>query len=190
MIIPDGYAQANVRFTGAALPTGGECTFGLGDVGASSPIALGEIIFDAWNSSDIMGSFSTNVTMSSVYVKFGPNTTGPSAEYFGESDTGIGGAAAPPNVSVLVAKVTAAGGRKGRGRMFVPGFPEGLIDAGGIVNPTQLTSLQAAFDDFYDTITGLDFPLVLLHGDSTTPTTITSFVVQNLVATQRRRLRR
>lgn len=190
MIIPDGYAQANLRFTGVAVPTGAEITIGLGSVGASSPIALGEIVFDAFNDANVMDSFSTNITASSVYVKFGPNEDGASGEFVGESNSGVGGAAAPPNVSVLVTKVTASGGRKGRGRFFVPGFPEGLIDAGGVVNPTQLTTMQGDFDAFLDNINTAGFPVVLLHGDSTTPTTVTDLIVAPLVATQRRRLRR
>lgn len=125
----------------------------------------------------------------------------------------------PPNVAYLVEKRTSLGGRRGVGRMYVPGVPETNVDdAGNIVGTslsginTQLTEMLAGLlGAATGSYTGLAVTPVLLHSNSSTttrttapgsvtitrtegaaggsPTPITQLQLDPKVATQRRRLR-
>jgi hypothetical protein len=99
----------------------------------------------------------------------------------------------PVNGSILVKKNTASGGRRNRGRLFMPPvYPaEGLVDSIGIIAAPAVTNLTGRFSSFYNQlIIGLTQP-VLFHSEAPfTPTPIISFTVENLLATQRRRMRR
>lgn len=191
MLIPDSFAQANVRFTGGALPFGAECTFGFTVAEfEGTPADAATTIGDLW--ADTFGPQQTAmVGVSSVLVKFGPNDTGPSAEVAGPGSAGVGTSVVPPNWSVLISKQTASGGRKNKGRMFVPGLAEGSVDNAGVINSAVLPDWQAACDAFFDGMVAADMTLVLLHNHpDDTPTFLTGLQVQSTGATQRRRMRR
>lgn len=189
MIIPVGYAQANLRFGGAALPRGAEVTLGLdfsAFVGTTAELA--QAVADAWEAS-MLDQQSTAITLESVLVKKGPNATGQSAEVFPGTAGTVAAATTSPQVSILVKKVTALGGREGRGRFYMPGYTEADIGADGSLDSTDLDSLQTDADAFHAALLAADIEPVLLHNSATTPTEILSFQVDSTVATQRRRLR-
>lgn len=99
----------------------------------------------------------------------------------------------PINCSLLVDKRTGAGGRRGRGRMFVPPatLAEGDISSLGVILGADVTSIQASWDVFFGELEDNTLQPTLWH--ATAPflgDPITSFVVQPLIATQRRRLRK
>jgi hypothetical protein len=101
----------------------------------------------------------------------------------------------PPNCALLVRKTTAFGGRRNRGRAYIPGLslkpstsPAGMIDGAAV------TALQSDANDWWAAAANVGPPevsgLVLLHSESPfTPTPITGLDVQDKIATQRRRLR-
>jgi len=190
--IPGGYAQANWQFTGAGLPNGAEFTMGL-NVGTYSnpPSTAAEDVGVAFL--PVIGNLTADVELINVHVKFGPQVTGPSGDFgFANPGTG-GGVGASPNVAYLVHKVTALGGRAGRGRFYLPGVGEGQIDEKGALGAAFLSALQTDLDTFYGNLISLDLEPVVLHEpDSpiTLPTAITSFVADATAATQRRRMRR
>lgn len=194
MIIPDGYAQVNLIFTGSGVPTGAEMTFGV-DLNnpALSPADVGNLVTANYDGADLEGMKTNQLALSGVLVKFGPTETGPSS-LVGASITGnAAGTAVPPNTSVLIHKNTAFGGRAGRGRMFYPGIPEAQVDQSGIIVGTWLAFLNTRWNAFRTGMEGDDLPLVLLHGASSpisTPSPIFSLEASATVATQRRRLRR
>lgn len=194
MIIPTGFAQVNLKFTGSALPTGAEMTFGVDHTGYSGdPLAAGEDIFDIWDGADLEGLQNTTTFLTGVLVKFGPNSTGPSAEYVNSKQGTNGGDAYNPNTAYLVHKATALGGRAGRGRMYMPGVNEGDVDGTGVVDGTLLGLLNTRWAAFAAALVLADLPMVLLHGPGSpisTPTLVTGVTVDQKVATQRRRLRR
>jgi hypothetical protein len=107
----------------------------------------------------------------------------------------------PSNVSLLVRKITDRGGRRGRGRMYVPWLlNESDVNDVGVIDGTYRSSLQVSFDNWLDLLSsgppGSSTPMQILHStdpDQSTlpgsPNTVTSLVVDQLVATQRRRLR-
>lgn len=193
MVVPVGYAQVSILFTGASVPTGAATTFGL-DVGVGSPTpnSVATAVDNAFFSSGLPDVISSAVNETGVLVKFGPDNIGPSV-LKATNNPGTAAVACPPNVTWLIRKNTALGGRAGRGRMYIPGVPESLVDGAGIIGSGAIADMQTAIDDFFAELATGGFPAVVLHGEDsplTVPTPITSLTVSETVATQRRRLRR
>ena len=111
--------------------------------------------------------------------------------------TGTNGAqSVPQNSAFLARKSSALGGRRNRGRMYIPSVPEGDVDSAGVVLSATVTtwnvnlaammpggSIHTAFGFLGDAV-------ILHETGSQTPTTMTDLAMQNRIATQRRRLRR
>lgn len=120
--------------------------------------------------------------------------TGPiSGQFDGNVIGSATGNPTPPNVAVLVRKATASGGRRNRGRMYLPPIYPGEENIGpnGTIAATQLGEVSTRWNAFRTAMTSAVLPIVLFHSESPfTPTPVTNFVVQAQVATQRRRLRR
>ena len=191
-LIPDGYAQANLRFTDLSSPNGAEITLGiqLGLPGAG-PADVAGIVAEAWGDT-IRTVMPATVELGSVLVKFGPNLTGPSAELSAGTNGSGGGASGPPNVAILVHKNTALGGRAGRGRFYHPGAQESEVDPSGNLTPAFVAGMQTQCNTFFSDLDTAGLALVLLHSDGspiTAPTVLTGLTVDARVATQRRRLR-
>jgi hypothetical protein len=193
MLIPVNYAQANFFFGGASLPLGAECTLGL-DVATEgdTPNLLAENLWDSWRDF-ILPQQSSEVSLTGCTVKFGPTLTGPTGVFLQSAPGLLANQSVAPNTSYLITKSTAAGGRAGRGRMFVPGCQETEVTSGGVVAPARQSALNTALEAFRGELISEGHPAVLLHGEDsplTVPNPITGFDCQSLVATQRRRLRR
>jgi len=102
----------------------------------------------------------------------------------------VSGDGTAPQVAYLVKKLTALGGRKNRGRMYLPGPNESKVDADGSVISAFISSSQSSLDNFMTDTGAADIGIVILHTDLSTPTDVTSLVMEPKVATQRRRLKR
>lgn len=100
----------------------------------------------------------------------------------------------PPNTAMLIKKQTAAGGRRNRGRMFMPFVvPESGADNSGQIDPAFLSGRQAAATAWLGSLTTITNVgnMVILHSEGpSTPTTVTGLSVDPLLATQRKRMRR
>lgn len=97
-----------------------------------------------------------------------------------------------PNCAILLRKRTALGGRRNRGRAYIPPvFPsEGSVDAAGVIAGASLTAIQGFYDSMF-TGSLLNYDRVLFHNEAPfTPTPINLLQFDGLIATQRRRLRR
>lgn len=190
MIIPSGFAQVNLQFNGAGVPTGAEMTFGVAADIVTNPVDIAEIVVAEWAAASCQSLYTSGMNLFNVHVKTGPNATGA----FGDaSATGLGtagGDTSPPNVALLIKKLTAIGGRQGVGRMYLPCIAENRTDAGGGITATLINAANTAFSSFRAALIAEDINMVLLHNDALAPTPVTSLVVQGLAATQRRRLRR
>ena len=84
------------------------------------------------------------------------------------------------------------GGRKGKGRMYVPIFnkSESDIEKDGSILTGNLATLQGYWGGAFTALAASDVKPALLHSDGSTPDLITAWTVKPLIATQRRRLRR
>lgn len=104
----------------------------------------------------------------------------------------------PPQCCVIVKKLTGLASRRERGRMYFP--PISLADAdvndNGTIDPTPLGVITTNIDNWLAEtllVTSEIDAYFLLHEQATvgpgTPTAISAFVVEDTIATQRRRLR-
>lgn len=191
MIIPVGYAQVNLKFEGASVPTGAEMTFGLTDLGGDQPIEVAAAVETAWDVAN-MGQFqAVTIALRNILVKFGPNEDGPSAELGVNYPGTVAGAGVAPSECALIKKITLAGGRKNRGRMFMPGLRDTDIDQSGSLDGNVQSDLQDSWVAFKTSLEGATYTMTLLHTNpADTPTEITTLEVDSVSATQRRRLRR
>ena len=141
---------------------------------------------------NLLSTQSSNLTLASMKFRYNiGGTEGEVEQAIGSAGTG-GPGTLPPNVAVLVQKKTGLTGRKNRGRLYFPGFVgEGDVDANGIIDSDVLATMQGHFDDFLTAVNAstTNIDMAILHHDASTPTPVTSLVVSNLVATQRRRIR-
>lgn len=190
MTIPEGFSQVSVVHTGGGIVDEAIWTVGVNNAFDVTPATIaGEVVtlLGTLNYEDLI---SSSVEVPEVRVKNGPDVNGPSAV----DDTGIvgsiGGQAAPPNVSLLVHKLTAVGGRQGRGRLYMPGIAEASLEAGGGVEAALLADAQTFFSAFRTGMAFLNRPLALLHADASEPNEVTTLTVDARFATQRRRMRR
>lgn len=193
MIIPNGYAQANFVYEGDAVPDGAENTLGLALApGPASPMALAIALVTIWESR-VIPNLTSVIGLERVDVKYGPNSTGAAASAPGSNTGTFGELALPSNTSLLLHKVTAMGGRQGRGRLYLPGFREDHVSPAGIVTAADVDDLTDTFNGVNDDLAAINCVPVLLRSAGapvSTPEPITSWICDGKVATQRRRLRR
>ena len=106
------------------------------------------------------------------------------------------GAGLPNNCSVLVRKSTALGGRRNRGRMYIPCPIETTIDAAGVFTVGEVNSWNTVLGllmpggTVHTAFGFLGDPVVLHETGSQTPAVVTGLTCQNKIGTQRRRMRR
>lgn len=188
LLIPTGFAQAAWRFTLTGDPEPMITTIGL-DVSAGSVQAAADDFADLWLSQFPASNMAAGWTYLGATLRVG---TG-GAPLIVEAPRNVagtgGGASLPNNCALLIKKRTGLGGRSGRGRMFVPmtSVGEDNVSPNGVITPAVVTSLQTAWDALKNGMVPF-----LLHDDLspvTTPTPITSLVVDGRIATQRRRMR-
>lgn len=194
MEIPAGFAQANFRFGGPAVPTGAEMTMGL-DIAlwGSSPTALATALAADWTTAVMAGLQTNKIGLTQIEVKFGPTATGPSGIWAGSINGTKTGDGAPPATCALISKLTAFGGRSGKGRWYLPGLAESDINNSGQLENAFITGANVALLAFLNAVEARDVTLVILHNPGsplTIPTPIDALIVQQQVATQRRRNRR
>lgn len=101
--------------------------------------------------------------------------------------------ALPSNSAVLVKKRSGLAGRTNRGRCFVPGVPEQNVDELGVLLTAFFNTIQTNWSAFRVAVEAhAEFDgLSILHAPLSveTPTAITAMVIDQRIATQRRRLR-
>lgn len=201
LIIPPGFAQAvwSMTLTGDSEPI--ICTGGL-DVSAAGGDfeAAADGAFAAWGA-NIMPSVSDEYTLDHVTLYVGQDG-GPPLVYDSTLTGSAGGltnAPLPQNCAHLVRKRTDAAGRRGRGRFYIPGVPEGEVTPTGVLSTTYVDGMTASAQAFLDelaTPVGAypSLELVILHrsegiGTEPAPTPVTQLICESVIATQRRRLR-
>lgn len=188
--IPEGCGQFTLFFGGPAMPRGGVVTIGFTNDADQSAAGCVADFVTAFTASGIMANLSSAIETTKARAKLGPDDTGPFAEQAMSIGGGGAATAVSPQVSFLVRKQTTHGGRKGRGRFYLPGVLEADVGSGGLVAPLVVSALQADVETLRTGMEGLDIPPALLHDDLVTGAyPITGFVVDPTVATQRRRLR-
>lgn len=193
VLIPAGYGQVNFIMGGPGLPHGAEVVFGFQrnpEIEAPSvdAIAMHSIFRDAF-----LPRLCNTVGLRSTKVKWGPTATGPSYEHTFANAGAVTLPQGPPQVCFLLRKETEFGGRAGRGRTYLPGVAEAVVDPAGIISAGSVSDLTADCTEFLEAFLLRGTRLMLLHGAGSpleAPTAITSMSCDARAATQRRRLRR
>lgn len=169
-------------------------TFGISNIGAIPPDEWATDIRSAATSSGLCAAANMGADWDFVGTEVRYMESGGFVIYQDNTATAgtRTGSTLTSNVSVLVKKRSALGGRTNQGRLYLPAAflsPSDVFPNGNIVS-SRVTDLQTDLDAFFDALDGGLFQLKIYHSDGvTSPTTITSFQVQSKVATQRRRLR-
>lgn len=192
MIIPDGFGQFNIRFSGAGIPNGGEVTLGFENtIPQWTPLEACQALETVLEGADtLFAATMPNFAVVSIRCKLGPNDDGP----FAELPVTIPGTnvttESMPNVSYLVHKQTNLGGRHGRGRLYWPGVPLSETGQDGTIGIDARDGVTEGWEFIRTELAEADAFCVLLHATSSpAPTGITAFACDAKAATQRRRLR-
>lgn len=191
-VIPSGFCEASVEINvpgdaGPAYVITGH------DFGANvNPQVIADKLAVIWAASDTLrGNMSNSSSIERVIVR--ANYGGPDL-FIGEAAIGVtgssSGSATPPNVAFLYQKLSGLAGRTNRGRLYMPGVPEGAVDGDGFLTAAALSNNQGLADTFLSKLAADDLVLHILHTSAAiTPTEVNSLVAATKVATQRRRLR-
>lgn len=195
MVLPDNtYARVTHFFLGDGAPSGAATGYVVrADGGAVINMDDVTAIHDAFGS-EIMDSLSDTVSLVQTLLKRGPDEDGPTATADNVWPGLQAGTGVPANTSILITKNTASGGHRGKGRNYIPGLPEAQVDSAGTLIGATQANIQAQVDAWLVELAaaGLGYGVYLEHhGDGApNPTLVTAMNVEELVATQRRRLRR
>jgi hypothetical protein len=108
----------------------------------------------------------------------------------------------PPNVAVLVKKITPFGGRINRGRTYYPfAASTANVSENGTIAAGSVATFQTQVNLFLNQLNTDNTPMVILNKIYNTPhppryvtnynagSTVTSYTVESIIATQRRRVR-
>lgn len=196
IVIPEGFSNATFIWTCAGSIRQKTTSLGIGsaDSGANSPDTIAIDLYgfitdtDAPCDAAAMLPDYTFIGVSVTKTESGLPVIGQKLDPF----VGVNSGGAPPsNGAVVIKKLTSAGGRRNRGRMFCPPIrpSDANIDASGFMTPTLQGLIQDQWDAFFATAFGELYPFCLFHSDGGTPTPITSFSVESQLGTQRRRMR-
>lgn len=198
IVLPLGFAQVIVPFHHRDLAREAIITFGVEfDGNSESPTAQCDTIFGVFM--DTIGAVVTNeVTIGPVRMSLGTTTE----EHLAVSGTqsGAGGVETkvePGNIALLVHKITDRGGKRGRGRFYLPWVvDESGVSEIGMIASASVNDFNVICRDFLvqmgDSAQGM--PLCLIHGTSGPgsdfPTRITGLVCDPMIGVQRKRLGR
>lgn len=186
---PEGYGQVIQFWGGTGLPRGAATTWGIRNDAEMEPADVAGTFAVNWNS-NTPPAYPNTITQTDVLARLGPS----SAPYTGvitNTRTGTSSTdGVSPNTSMLVRRFTLMGGRRGRGRVFLPILGENTLGNGGTIVPATVASWQTGLNDFMAAMNTIGLPLCLIHSEDLTPSPITSLSVEATAATQRRRLRR
>lgn len=201
LIIPPGFAQAVYEFSldGDQQPM-------VTTVGVDSSGAGGNFV-DLANSLQAGFNQTFRAQIPSVYhlerVTLYVGQDGGAPTIFDSTGVRSNGGKAfpaiPQNSCWLIRKRTTLGGRRGRGRFYMPGVAEAQVNNIGQIEAAERAAAQTAVNNWYSTFSapsvGMPHLPYVLHrsegfGVEPPPTLITNFVVDAMIATQRQRLRR
>lgn len=202
LIIPQDYAHCLLPMRHTALSRSAAITFGIRitSVGGDYQTVADDMVVafvNAWDS-----ELDSEVTVGPAILRVGQDGGDPITVEGTTTDTGSEtGAMQPPNSNLLVKKTTAAGGRRGRGRCFIPWvLQDAAVSDVGQIDSGSLAVRQADADTWLDNMnaggTGTyDTPMVLLHdsrgsGAEPAPFTVTGLTCPSLIAVQNRRIGR
>lgn len=195
VLIPVDCAQIAMRWSLA-----GDSEWMVSTLGVSTPTTdptpseLAAAVGVAWDASALTTAGNMGAGWSAGTVMVTVMTgTGPVLFEVGTPLAGSGaGTTLPNNCAVLIRKQSAVGGRRGRGRNYLPSayLPESTVNQVGTIDPAQVSNITTWFGTFWDGLEDAFLYPSLFHSDVAVHTPLLGFTVQPKIATQRTRLRR
>lgn len=201
LIIPPGFAEIAMEIVNAGDPDPWYVTWGVdtdaadGDIVGVGLASIGSFD-DSW-----LVQLSNDSRVTGCFVTLGQDGA-PIRQFVSNPATGQGTnstAKLPQNCALLVRKNTGIGGRRSRGRFFLPGIvSEANVDNVGRISGGAMTEYQSAADTqlvlLADPVGAPpSTPMVVLHSSGNSaiidPTPVVSLSVDSVISTQRRRLR-
>jgi len=196
LVIPPGYGNAAFTFTGAVGTQPYITTLGvdISDYGGDHVAAANTLKLTFANA--FATEMSSALTLDKVTLSVGQDGPGGSVDSDTPPDSFTRSGQFPPTaMSCIVRKVTNDLGRRGRGRMFIPGIvSENEVGEDGSIVPARQTAISTVLQDWYqelsEPLAGIALQPVLFHASAPTiPTPITGFAVSDLVGWIRGRIR-
>jgi len=154
----------------------------------SNPAAIAAIL-DANITSDLwtVGDNHSHVYEIDITPLDGSSTTFPYVTGSGSKYSGAGtGHNVVPQIAALVKLVTGTRGRSYRGRVYVPWVSETYISLGGLTG-SEKANMQTAWENFLAAMDGDGAPLQVASYKLATSADVIAVLVENDIATQRRR---
>lgn len=209
-VLPFGFADVSCFINVTGDPEPMAQTFGVDvDVEGTWTDANTLALLEAWRES-LKPIFPPSCTLGGIRVRVAQAVGDPLVfeNTSVEAGTDAEGTRLPQNCAMLVLKRSTQGGRRNRGRLYVPGLlPESAVSNIGVITPASVAIFQGFFTTWRNTFTPTNpanvSAMVLLHSYSwdeptdpgpppgfPAPTAVSALEVQGLIATQRRRLRR
>jgi hypothetical protein len=197
VIIPPGFAEVAARITLAGDAQTMNIVFGIEVEVPPFTQDLANLV--SLHTADFIRSLTTTVyTYQGVDIAVGND--GAPTIFSSVTSAGVGeqaGSVLPQNSALLVHKRTARAGRRGRGRIYLPGIQENQVDNVGGVATAWITAANTEGANWLSDLDGAGARMVLLHDTSTAvppsavplPDVVTSLTTDPIIATQRRRLR-
>lgn len=193
VVIPPGFAQFSiehwlVNYTRPAVTVWGLALHG--DV--FDPDDMADTLLSIY-ATNLSPGFDSNVTLRDCKIVIGQDGGDP---VVGQSTTQFNGAAVrestAPALACLIRLNTGLGGRRNRGRKFLPwALSDNSVSEMGAVEPSAVNGWNTRMANFQAGIELTDWRLALLHGTGSTPvpppTEITNMTCSPVVSTQRRR---
>lgn len=200
--IPNLFAQVSIRLQHVSGSHVGAVVFGIADTdGLTDAVLTADKVTQ--NYLDTWGVLTdAGVAIGPTTIQVGVGSGAPVSFVGTLSDEGaIATEVLPSNCAALVSKTTFTGGRRGRGRMFIPWtLAEGAVNEVGQISSTALANQQTAADDFLAALAAAGpssdaTPMFLLHNSEGetppgSPSEVTALTVSPLIGSQRRRLGR
>jgi hypothetical protein len=196
MPTPPGFASCSARFVLAAFNRPAFITWGVDNTDTDPASLSVQMLNCLTTTGGLMSQMDSSVTLAEVISRIG--TDGGEdliGSATGSTLGGLTGGAPPPNVAILAHKRTARGGRRGRGRWYLPWYCSANdLGEDGVLLAAKLTAKQTALNATRAAMAAGGNPMVVLHRPGHTspgpPDVVTNIVVANVVGTQRRRLGR
>nr|CRY97690.1 hypothetical protein [uncultured prokaryote] len=205
--VPAGYASGAFILTGPVGTPDFVTTCAVdASGGAGAWVDMADLMFECFREA-FEDRIQDTYALESVLLTVGNDgPVGSVSSSYASVDGNNGGAGEVIAMSPILQKGSNVLGRKGRGRMFLPGMLSStVVDANGDIASGVLGGLRSSATDFFDYLNDpaerpgtmivpasmdeVGLPPVLLHSDNSTPTPCTSFGVAEKVGWVRKRLR-
>ena len=197
LYLPAGFYAYSFQLEGIALPNGGAVT-GCGENTLDQAPEQIAIKLATRFIANLLPSMTEEARLGSVYVRNGQAAgAGPSFVHETNNDGSLTFSASSPAIAMLCKWITSIGGRRGRGRWYLPGITEDRVDRAGVLPATTVASVTQNLQNFRAGMATDSCPIAVGHrypagfaGFKLAPTLITSGSCDGRVATQRKRQRR